>query len=383
MTRLPARLALAVAATALALTACGAQPTGETPVAEVTAPAVSEAPAGEPVVACGDPVEGFAVTHDHDGEPLPERTGSGDADLLTAPTSAVVADDTIDPVTTGVPPQLPVTVESCDGAVVEVTDTSRVLALDLYGTLAEIVFSLGLGDSVVGRDTSTGFPEAADLPVVTPGAHDLNAEAILALDPSVVLTDRTIGPTDVQLQLRDAGIPVIFFDDTRSMDTIPTHIRAVAGALGVPDAGEELVERTQQEITAALDDAPTGARSPAVAFLYLRGGMVQLLGGPGSGADSLIRAIGARDVGTEAGLERPFTQISAETMIGVQPDVLLLMSAGLESVGGAEGLTLVPGLAQTEAVADGRVVDMDDTVLLSFGPRTGRVVTALAEAVYE
>ncbi|WP_226924858.1 heme/hemin ABC transporter substrate-binding protein [Georgenia satyanarayanai] len=352
-------------------------------MSEVTGPPASAAPAGGTVPACGDPVEGFAVTHDHDGEPLPERTGSGEASLLTEPTTAVVADDTIDPVSTQTAPRLPVTVESCDGAVVEVTDTSRILAVDLYGTLAEIVFSLGLGDSVIGRDTSTGFPEAADLPVVTPGAHDLNAEAILALDPSVVLTDATIGPTDVQLQLRDAGIPVIFFDDTRSMDTIPTHIRAVAGALGVPDAGEELLARTQQEITAALDGAPTGAQAPAVAFLYLRGGMVQLLGGPGSGADSLIRAIGARDVGTEVGLEQPFTQISAETLISVQPDVLLLMSAGLESVGGPEGLSLVPGLAQTEAVADGRVVDMDDTVLLSFGPRTGRVVTALAEAVYE
>lgn len=384
MTRLTARLALVAAVSALTLSACAATGPAEpgATATTVTAPTAA-ATSGEPVQACGDPVEGFAVTHDHNGEPLPERTGSGDASLLTEPTSAVVADDTIDPVTADAAPQLPVTVESCDGAVVEVTDTSRILAVDLYGTLAEIVFSLGLGDSVVGRDTSTGFPEAEDLPVVTPGAHDLNAEAILALNPSVVLTDRTIGPTDVQLQLRDAGIPVVFFDDTRSMDTIPTHIRAVAGALGVPEAGEELVSRTQQEITSALDDAPTGAQSPTVAFLYLRGGMVQLLGGSGSGADSLIRAIGARDAGTEAGLERPFTQISAETMISVQPDVLLLMSAGLDSVGGPEGLSLVPGLAQTEAVADGRVVDMDDTVLLSFGPRTGRVVTALAEAVYE
>src|SRR5690606_35615266 len=271
----------------------------------------------------------------------------------------------------------------CDGEVVEATDTSRILAVDLYGTLAEIVFSVGLGDHVVGRDTSTGFPEAEHLPVVTPGAHDLNAEAILALEPTVVLTDATIGPTDVQLQLRDAGIPVIFFDDTRSLDTIPTHIRAVAGALGVPDAGEELVERTFTEIREALDIAPVGAEAPSIAFLYLRGGMVQLLGGPGSGADSLIRAIGARDVGTEAGLERPFTQISAETMIDMQPDVVLLMSAGLESVGGPEGLLQVPGLAQTEAVQEGRVVDMDDTVLLSFGPRTGEVVEAMARAVYE
>ncbi len=379
----PARV-LAAAVAMLALVACGGQPQDPPTAAQSPGTTPATTAPGEPVIACGDPIEGFAVTHDADGEPIPERTSpTEDVTLLTEPTTAVVADDGVDPVGTAPQPQLPVTVESCDGEVVEVTDTSRILAVDLYGTLAEIVFSLGLGDSVVGRDTSTGFPEAEHLPVVTPGAHDLNAEAILELNPSVVLTDASIGPTEVQLQLRDAGIPVIFFDDARSLDTIPTHIRAVAGALGVPDAGEQLVERTYAEITAALDAAPAAEEAPAIAFLYLRGGMVQLLGGPGSGADSLIRAIGARDVGTEAGLERPFTQISAETIISVHPDVLLLMSAGLDSVNGPEGLSLVPGLAQTEAVQDGRVVDMDDAVLLSFGPRTGRVVAALAEAVYE
>jgi len=378
MPRPRARVALLAALTALTLAACGA-----TDPEEPAAPATSSATPGATVAACQEPVEGFAVTTDADGRPLPERTGGAPASLLTGPVTAVLPDDDVEPVTTAPQQQLPVTVESCDGETVEVTDTSRILAVDLYGTLAEIVFSLGLGDDVVGRDTSTGFPAAEDLPLVTPGAHDLNAEAILGLNPTVVLTDATIGPTDVQLQLRDAGIPVIFFDDVRSMDTIPSQIRAVAGALGVPEAGELLVERTQEEITAALDLAPVPTEAPSIAFLYLRGGMVQLLGGPGSGADSLIRAIGARDVGTELGLERPFTQITAETLVSVQPDVLLLMSAGLDSIGGPAGLLDVPGPAQTTAAQEGRVVDMDDTTLLSFGPRTGRVVEALARAVYQ
>lgn len=376
--------ALALGAVALLTVGCADGASGtDTPSAPMTTAGSTTTSADEVVSACGAPVEGFAVTHDADGDPLPERTGSGSGELLSEPATATVGDDHVRPVEPPAPAQLPVTVESCDGELVEVTDTSRILAVDLYGTLAEIVFSLGLGDNVVGRDTSTGFPEAEHLPVVMPGAHDLSAEAILALDPSVVLTDTTIGPSEVQLQLRDAGVPVIFFDDDRSLDTIPTHVRAVAGALGVPAAGEELVTRTQQEITTALERAPSAGDGPDIAFLYLRGGAVQLLGGPGSGADSLIRAVGGRDVGTELGLERPFTQITSETMISAQPDVVLMMSAGLESVGGPAGLSTVPGLAQTEAVAGGRVVDMDDTLLLSFGPRTGLVVEALAEAVYE
>lgn len=375
------RVAALAAAVSLLLAACGgAEP--QAPTEPATAPVTSSAAPPTVVQACADPVAGFGTTHDADGAPLPERDGGTSGALLDSPTTAAIDDAEVHPVTDSPAPVLPVTVESCDGTTVEVVDTSRILAVDLYGTLAEIVFSLGLGDSVIGRDTSTGFAAAEHLPLVTPGAHDLSAEAILSLDPTVVLTDATIGPSEVQLQLRDAGIPVIFFDDARSLETIPTHIRAVAGTLGVPEAGELLVERTESEITGALDEVTPTAEPPHVAFLYLRGGMVQLLGGPGSGADSLITAIGGRDVGTELGLERPFTQITSETMISAQPDVLLLMSAGLESVGGPSGLTKIPGLAQTEAVAAGRVVDIADTTLLSFGPRTGQVITALAHAIY-
>jgi len=338
--------------------------------------------AKEIIEACPDPVDGFGVTTDAHGQPLPEPDVVTTGRLPQAPVTAEIADESVYPVAPAPESQLPVKVRSCDGELVEITDTSRILAVDLYGTLAEITFALGLGDNVIGRDTSTGFPEAADLPVVTPGAHDLNAEAILSLDPTVVLTDNTIGPREVQLQLRDAGVPVVFFDETRSLDTIPSHIRAVAGALGVPEQGEALVARTQDEITSSLDGLEVTPEPPSIAFLYLRGGAIQLLGGPGSGADALIGAIRARDVGTELGLSQPFTPISSETMIEAQPDIILTFSSGLDSVGGPEGLDLIPGLAQTEAVAHGRIIDMSDTLLLNFGPRTGRVIEALAEAVY-
>ncbi|NED99118.1 ABC transporter substrate-binding protein [Phytoactinopolyspora halotolerans] len=343
------------------------------------------------VDACPEPVEGFAVSVDADGEPI--ETADSDAGVkrggdlpdphtLTGPSTAQIADEDIHPVVDDPRPELPVVVESCDGETVQVADASRILAVDLYGTLAEMVFSIGLGDRVVGRDTSTGFPQAEHLPLVTPSAHDLNAEAILAIDPTVVLTDASIGPPEVQQQLRDAGIPVIFFDDARTIDGVPGQIRAVAGALGVPEAGEALIERTQAEISAAMAMAPDDGAPLRIAFLYMRGGMVQLLAGPGSGADAMICAIGAVDVGTDIGLERSFTQITSEALIEAAPDVIIMMTEGLNSIGGVDGLEKVPGVGQTPAGQNQRVVDMDDTQLLSFGPRTGQTIAALAEAVY-
>ena len=151
-------------------------------------------------------------------------------------------------------PVLPVTVTDADGRPVTVTDVERILPVNLYGSIAEIVFSLGLGDRVIGRDTSTTFPDAADLPLVTVNGHDLSAEAILELDPSVVLADASIGPGEVFDQLRAAG--VTGGHARRAADAsrmCPGTSGRSPAALGVAEAGERLIARTQQEIETAIE----------------------------------------------------------------------------------------------------------------------------------
>jgi len=295
------------------------------------------------------------------------------------PATATVASTDVTPLPEPPTPQLPVIVESVDGTEATVTDASRILPVNLYGSIAEIVFSLGLGDRVVGRDTATTFPAAAHLPLVTPAGHDLSAEGVLDLDPSVVLVDASIGPPEVLEQLRRSGIPVVFVDDEQTLAAVSVHIRQIAGALGVPGAGEQLVERVETEIAQAQRTAPEPLR---IAFLYVRGSAgVYLLGGDGSGADAMIEAIGAEDAGTAIGMEG-FRPLTSEGLINAQPAVILVMTEGLGSVGGVDGLVELPGVAQTPAGEQRRIVDMDDGVLLNFGARTGEAVAALADAVY-
>ncbi|WP_122818478.1 heme/hemin ABC transporter substrate-binding protein [Nocardioides pantholopis] len=302
--------------------------------------------------------------------------------------SVAAAVDELDPVAEAPEPRLPVTVTDAQGSKVTVTDTSRILALDVYGTLARTVFELGLGDQVVGRDVSTQFPEAAELPLVTQNGHDLNAEAILELDPTVILTDTSLGPWDTVLQMRDAGIPVVVVDSERSLDNAGTLVREVADALGVPDQGRELAERTEQESKAVLaqiaDVAPTEARERLrMVFLYVRGQAgVYYMFGEDSGADSLIDALGGYDVAEEIGWNgmKPLTD---EGLVAAQPDLVLMMSGGLDSAGGIDGLLeRLPALAQTPAGRNRRFVAMEDSQIMGFGPMTAPVLNALAVSVY-
>ena len=320
-------------------------------------------------------------------EPLNELEPIADPRDWTGELTVGTPERAVDPVTTDPAPALPATVTDAQGTEVTVTDTSRILALDLYGSLSRIVFELGLGDSVVGRDVSSGFPEIADRPVVTSNGHELTGEAILDLAPTVILTDTTLGPWDVVLQMRDAGIPVVVLDAHRSLETSADLARATGEALGLAAEGAALAERTEAAVEATLEQvadlAPDDAVRPRVIFLYVRGQSgVYYLFGDESGADSLIEGLGAVDAAAEVGWTgmRP---LNDEGLVSMQPDLVLLMTGGLESVGGVDGLLeQVPALAQTPAGEHRRFVAMDDTEILSFGPKSADVLDALARAFY-
>lgn len=301
--------------------------------------------------------------------------GSGETNSTPAATVPIV-------VATTVPtPQLPVTVMSADGREVTITDTTRIVSL--WGNLTEIVYGLGLGDNVVGRDISATFPEASNLPLVT-RAHDVSAEGVLSLHPTLVLASKdNSGPSTALDHIRNVGVPVVVFEDPTSVEDIIPRIEAVAEALGVSAAGERMAAEVQEQLTAIESIAPHPEDAPKVAFLYLRGQAgVYLLGGPKSGADSMIAAVGGIDAGTQMGLTVPFTPITSEALASAAPDVILMTRSGLDSVGGIEGLVEIPGIAQTPAGKNRRVITMDDALLYSFGARTPEALRTLITLLY-
>lgn len=303
-------------------------------------------------------------------------TGTG-----AAPASApAAAPDRVEPLADPVGPRLPVTVPSADGRTVTVTSTDRIVPLS--GSLSEIVFTLGLGRKVVARDITATFEQAGKLPVVT-RAHDVSAESVLSLKPTLVLAEGTTGPAEAIAQIRDAGIPLVVVKPAKALADVGTRIDAVAAALGVRESGAALGKRTQERIDAVRKEIPAREEKPRVAFLYVRGtAAVYLLGGAESGASSLLEAAGAIDAGKESGLTKDFTPITSEALAKAAPDAILVMSKGLDSVGGIDGLVKIPGVAETPAGADRRVVTVDDGVLLNYGPRTDRVLKSLVGQLY-
>ena len=236
--------------------------------------------------------------------------------------------------------------------------------------VGETLVALGVGDRVVGRDETSELPAQAE--VVTE-AHSVSAERVIALDPDVVLVDARTTPSEALEQIAASGAQVIEVPEAWTLADMAPRTRAVAEAVGVDPA--------PLLATLPASGATPAQGAPRVAFLYLRGtSAIYLLGGADSGADALIAAAGGIDVGAEAKLEA-FTPLTAEALASLDPDILLVMTGGLESVNGVDGLLTLPGVAQTTAGTERRIIAVDDEVLLSYGPRTGVLVELLRSAI--
>ena len=245
----------------------------------------------------------------------------------------------------------------------------------LANGVAEIMNSLNAKALIVGRDLSSSEKALEDIPLVTSG-HQVIPEKVIALKPDLVIIDASTGPQSAIDQIRSAGIRVEQTPESWNLADISLKVQAVANVIGAPQQGELL----NQAIESAIVNSKLSSK-PRIAFLYLRGtSSIYLIGGEGSGADSLISAIGGIDVGAAA-LPRPFNTLTAESLATLNPDVIIVMTKGLESVGGISGLLKLPGVAQTEAGKKQAVIDVDDSLLLSFGPRTPSLVQVLAERV--
>jgi len=277
--------------------------------------------------------------------------------------------------TTAIPtPGLPVTYDGPDGVSTTVEDASRIITLS--GEFTETVFALGLGDNVVAVDLSSVYPdEALGLPKVGVEFR-LLAEPIIAHEPTVVIGDEDVIPKDVIEQVRAAGIPVVIFPALTSIEAPVEKIRQVAHVLGVDDRGEVLASRVQAEIDAAIALAATATTRPRVAFVYIASDDTILMFGESTVGGGLLEAAGALNVASELGIDG-WVPLTPEALVAGDPDVIITASRGVKTVGGFEAFLELPGVAETRAAADRRVLVYEDLYILGLAPRAGQALWEL------
>lgn len=247
------------------------------------------------------------------------------------------------------------------------------------GALTEIVFRLGAGARLVGVDSTSLHPAAAQALPQIGYPRNLSAEGLLALRPDLLLLGAEAGPPTALAQLRAAGVAQWQARAGFGFAVLRGNVREAAAALGATTAGVSLeaeLARAEQALAAARRTAP--GRGPRVMFLLAHAaGQVQFAGA-GTAAQALIELAGARNAIQGVQGYRP---LSAEAAVAAAPEVLLLSRQGLEAVGGVDGLLGLPGLGLTPAGRQGRVLAEDALLMLGQGPRLPEAVRWLGRGL--
>ena len=263
------------------------------------------------------------------------------------------------------------------GAAAAKADSNRIVVVG--GPLTEIVYALGAGDKVVAVDlTSVYPPEAAQKPKVG-YQRTLAAEAILSQKPGLILLASEAGPPAAIEQLQSTGLAVHVIPSEDSLPGVEKKIRGVAKVLGVVDAGEALVKKLNTEAEASRALLSSAKTKPKVVFIYSRSPGALMVAGRNTPADALIAAAGGEN--PIQGYEG-FKPLTAESLTAAAPDVLLVPDHSMESLGGAAGVIGQPGAALTPAGKNGKVVTMEDALVIGFGPRSGAAIGALARKIH-
>lgn len=262
-----------------------------------------------------------------------------------------------------------------DGVASIVADTSRIVTLS--GDLTEIIFELGLGESVVAVDLTTVYPEeAALLPVIGIGRF-LTAEGVLAQQPTLVIGDTQTNPLTAIEQIRAAGVPVVILEIPTTFEGLYDKMRTIGDLLDVPDAARRLADRVKSEVDAALAIA-ADADPKRMAYVYTRGPDVMLLFGEGMVSNPLIEGAAGIDTGAESGIEGTIP-VTAEALVAAAPEVIIVPEEGYEILGGLEAFLALPGVAQTPAGQSGAVYAYPEGDFLTFGPRVADSLRRLIE----
>lgn len=264
------------------------------------------------------------------------------------------------------------TVQDAGGQSVNVSNLGRVVTVG--GAVTEMVYALGQGGRVVGTDTSSYFPAAANRLPKVGYARQLSAEGVLSLRPTLVIASTDAGPPAAIAAIRAAGVPVLVLANAHTPQNTTDKLRLLGEVFGVGDRAALLNAGLARDLNKARLLYGRVQRRPRVMFVYARAGGTLQVAGQDNAADAMIRLAGGVNAVQGFSGYRPLT---AEAAVTAAPEIVLFLDRGLESAGGVEGALRLPGIAQTPAGAARRIVALDDLYLLGFGPRLGRAVQDL------
>lgn len=230
--------------------------------------------------------------------------------------------------------------------------------VSMLPSITETVCILGKCSQLIGVDRYSNWPKSIlSLPKLG-GGLDPNVEAIISLNPDLVLVGSSPRASE---RLKSLGVPV-FSIDSKSYSDVKRTIEKLALILGVP---KKEAQKIWDDIDFGLEKAAKLLPPDAVkAKVYFEVNSAPYAAGPTSFIGETLGRLGLSNV-IPASLG-PFPKISPEFVVSLNPDVIMVGDRNYI------GMNDRPGWSQLDALKKGNTCifkESDADVIIRPGPR--------------
>ena len=274
--------------------------------------------------------------------------------------------------TSGAAAHFPVTLHPANGVVTITRKPTAIVSLS--PTATEMLFAIGAGAQVKAVDKNSDYPPSA--PRTTLDALQLNAEAIAAYQPDLVVASGLTKPQSQQL----TRLQVKVLDEPAATDIAQSYqqISELGAATGHPGAASAEIASMKQQIAAVVQAAP---KQPASYYYELDQTYYSVTSTTFIGRVlGLIGLKSIADAATGAAASGGYPQLAAEYILKADPDYVFLADTRCCK---QSKVTVAkrPGWSSVSAVAEGRVVPLDDDIASRWGPRIVDLLRTVSEAI--
>ncbi len=238
--------------------------------------------------------------------------------------------------------------------------------------VTELILALHAEQSLIAVDVTSQLPEGQQLPKI--GYHRrLSTEGLLALSPTKLIGSDEMGPAPVLQQLKSTGVDIEVVNTQANVDGLKARIDQIAAILNKPQEAQQLKSLVDQQVQSLKANQPTNQKKK-VLFLLIHEGRAANVAGTDTTPDAIINLAGA--INPAADKITAYKPLSSESMVEMQPDVILVSGRSFEKLGGPDAIIeMMPLLAATPAGQNKQIMTIDGAALVG-----GLGLKSLAEA---
>jgi iron complex transport system substrate-binding protein len=247
---------------------------------------------------------------------------------------------------------------------------SRIVSL--APSLTEMLFAIDAGEKIVGVVEYSDFPPAAaGLPVI--GRHDLlDLEAIVALQPDLVVSWKSGNPAAAIERLRQLGLTV-YVAEPRELHSIPAHLEKLAILAGTQSSAQAVSE----QFTATLEQLQEAySQQTAVRVFYQVWDSPLITAGGNELINDMIALCGGLNIFADLSLMAP--KVNTEAVLVRNPQVII--ASGMD-VARPEWLDHWRDWPQLDAVAGGHLYFIPPDLVQRHTPRALLGVSQMCEQI--